>query len=177
MIPSPPQYHTAYPGYLGHTTSNLANSLESNLASDLVSLERTVTNRRDKNESSTGDYTDSVSDPSQNIKNLLQSPNEKAGKADRTSDRHRDSGRRRDRASSIISRSSEDYTTSSSSDSQSRRDDRDHRRIRRLEAANKVAMAKDEQKTRDRKNRSAFAKTWGLVASGSALLEGLDAAF
>jgi len=38
-------------------------------------------------------------------------------------------------------------------------------------------MAKDEQKTRDKRNRSAFAKTWGLVASGAALLEGLDAAF
>jgi len=55
--------------------------------------------------------------------------------------------------------------------------ERDHQRIRRLEAANKVAMAKDEQKTRDKRNRSAFAKTWGLVASGAALLEGLDAAF
>jgi len=55
--------------------------------------------------------------------------------------------------------------------------DRDHRRIRRLEAANKIATAKDDRKERDKRNRNAFAKTWGLVASGAALLEGLDAAF
>jgi len=38
-------------------------------------------------------------------------------------------------------------------------------------------MAKEEQKARDKRSRNAFAKTWGIVASGAALLEGLEGAF